>query len=109
MDDSAVVDTGGSNIDDFLRLMAKSQGSHEDFDYFIVPTRKELKKQIDSVATAMSLRALGVEAERIRIVFNATSANDECDHDSVMAVVFDWAASCAIGAQQKLFVVLRKT
>ena len=80
---SSIVDIGSSNVDDFLRLMAKAQGSQQDFDYFVVPTMRELKKQIDSVATIRSLRTLGVEAERIRVVFNAVEPEDIAALDDV--------------------------
>ena len=89
LSESAVVDIGSSNVDDFLRLMAKSQGSHEDFDYFVIPTMKEIKKQVDSVATMKSLRALGVETERIRIVFNAVEPADLDVLDEVFPHVFE--------------------
>ena len=34
----AVVDVGASNVEDLLALMRKYKDSHEDFDYYIVPT-----------------------------------------------------------------------
>ena len=35
--DHAIVDIGASNVEDFVRWMAKLQGSHEVFDYYVVP------------------------------------------------------------------------
>ena len=43
--DSAVVDVGASNVEDFLKLMQQHSGSHEDFDYFVIPLVKEKKVQ----------------------------------------------------------------
>jgi hypothetical protein len=50
--------------------MRKYRGSHEDFDCFVVPTVPPLKQQQDTIATLVELARLGVEAARVRIVFN---------------------------------------
>ena len=68
--DSAVVDIGASTVDDFMDLMAQYGGSHEDFDYFIVPTVPDPKQQQDTIATLVDLARLGVQAQRLRLVFN---------------------------------------
>lgn len=72
---SVVIDVGASNIEDFLRLMGKFRGSHEDFDYFVVPTVPALKQQQDTIATLAELERLGVPREKLRVVFNM--AEDE--------------------------------
>lgn len=66
----AVVDVGASNIEDFISLMQQFRGSHEEFDLFIVPTVPPLKQQRDTIATIMELVALGVAADKIRVLFN---------------------------------------
>ena len=68
--DSAVVDIGASNVEDLLGLMQRYQGSHEDFDCFIVPTVGPVKQQHDTVTTLVELSRLGVRPERIRLLFN---------------------------------------
>jgi hypothetical protein len=68
--DSAVVDIGASNVEDLLALMHRYQGSHEDFDCFVVPTVAPVKQQHDTVATIVDLSRLGVRPARIRLLFN---------------------------------------
>jgi hypothetical protein len=68
--DSVVVDIGASNVEDLLALMQRYRGSHEDFDCFIVPTVAALKQQQDTIATLVDLSHLGVDAPRVRLLFN---------------------------------------
>jgi hypothetical protein len=68
--DSAVVDIGASNVEELLDLMQLYQGSHEDFDCFIVPTVPVPKQQQDTIATLIALSRLGVPASRVKLVFN---------------------------------------
>ena len=72
--DSAVVDIGASNVEELLDLMQKYQGSHEDFDAFVVPTVPALKQQQDTIATLVELARLGVPRSRVRLVFNMVSS-----------------------------------
>ena len=50
--------------------MRKYKGSHDDFDYFVVPTVPAIKQQQDTTATLAELMGLRIPASRIRIVFN---------------------------------------
>lgn len=68
--DNAVVDIGASNVEDLLCVMRKYRGSHEDFDYFVVPTVPALKQQQDTIATVAELARLGIAAPKLRLVFN---------------------------------------
>jgi hypothetical protein len=68
--DDVVVDIGASNVEDLMRLMLRYRDSHEDFDCFVVPTVPASKQQQDTIATLADLHAVGVPAERIRLVFN---------------------------------------
>ena len=68
--DNVVVDIGASNVEDLLGLMHRYRGSHEDFDCFVVPTVPALKQQQDTIATLVELAELGVEASRLKLVFN---------------------------------------
>lgn len=65
-----IVDVGSSNIEDFLMLMRRYEGSHEDFDLYVVPCVPALKQQKDTVQCVGELSALGIPAEKIRMVFN---------------------------------------
>lgn len=68
--DSAIVDIGASNVEDFLKLMQNYHGSHEDFDYYIIPVVKESKQIKDTIATIQALSAMGVPPQKIRVIFN---------------------------------------
>jgi hypothetical protein len=68
--ESVVVDIGASNVEDLLSLMRRYRGSHEDFDFFVVPTVSALKQQQDTIATLAELAQLGVQASRLKLVFN---------------------------------------
>ena len=75
--DNVVVDIGASNVEDLLALMRKYRGSHEDFDYFVVPTVPALKQQQDTIATLAELARIGIPASKLRVVFN--QVEDDAD------------------------------
>ncbi|HEY8707753.1 MAG TPA: StbB family protein [Burkholderiaceae bacterium] len=68
--DSVVVDIGASNVEDLLTLMRRYQGSHDDFDFFVIPTVAALKQQQDTMATLIELARLGVAPSRLKVIFN---------------------------------------
>ncbi len=68
--DDAVVDIGASNVEELMRLMHQYHDSHEEFDCFVVPTVPASKQQQDTIATLADLHAIGVPAQRLRLVFN---------------------------------------
>lgn len=65
-----IVDVGASNIEQFVASMAERVGSSEDFDVYMIPTVPETKQQRDTLRTVDMLADLGVEPDRIRVVFN---------------------------------------
>lgn len=75
--DAAIVDVGSSNVETFLSLMEQYDGSHEDYDYFLVPTVKDKKQTADTVNTILALHRIGVEPERIKVVFNKVAPTDD--------------------------------
>lgn len=79
MQDAAVVDVGASNVEDFVRLMKQFRGSHQDFDYYVIPTVKEKKQQKDTVATIEALSAIGVPASKIRLIFNKIEVDEKVE------------------------------
>ena len=46
--DDAIIDVGASNVEEFIKLMQQYDGSHEEFDYFVVPVVKEKKQQSEN-------------------------------------------------------------
>ena len=60
-----------------MRGMRTLEGSHEEFDYFVVPT-VQTKKQIgDTISTITALASIGVPREKVRIVFNKVEDGDD--------------------------------
>lgn len=77
MVDDAVVDVGASNVEDFVKLMKQYRKSHEDFDYFVIPTTPPTKQQRDTLSTIEALAEIGVPAKKIRVVFNMVEVDDD--------------------------------
>lgn len=74
--DDAVVDIGASNVEDFVNLMKQYRGSHEDFDFYVVPTVSKAKQQRDTISTIDALSELGIPAKKIRLVFNMVELDE---------------------------------
>ena len=74
--DDSVIDVGASNVEDFVALMKKYDGSHDDFDYFVIPTVKNTKQQNDTISTIDALHDIGIPAKSIRLVFNMVDDTD---------------------------------
>ncbi len=87
--DEVVVDIGASNVEELLALMRRYRGSHEDFDYFVIPTVPAGKQQQDTMATLAELSRLGVPAEKVRLVFNMIEDGTDIERvfDPVLAFV----------------------
>lgn len=77
--DHAVVDVGASNVEDFVKNMQLFRGSHEEFDYFMIPTVKDDKQIRDTVATIDALHVMGVEPKRIRTIFNKLELDEKVE------------------------------
>ena len=95
--DAAIIDVGASNVEDFLKLMQQYDGSHEEFDYFVIPTVKEKKVLADTVNTIRALGKIGIERKRIRVVFNKVEVDD--------SVADDFAALFGLAESEKSCVV----
>ena len=81
--DNVVVDIGASNVEELLSLMRKYRGSHEDFDYFVIPTVPALKQQQDTFATLAELTRIGIPASKLKVVFN------QVEDDARVSETFD--------------------
>lgn len=95
--DDVIVDVGASNVEDFLKLMQQYAGSHEEFDFFIVPVVKEKKQQADTVNTIRALAKLGVPKAKIRTVFNKVEVDE--------AVQDEFAPLFGLAAAEKAFTL----
>lgn len=79
--DDAIVDVGASNVEDFLKLMQQYSGSHEEFDYFVIPAVKEKKQQADTVNTILALAKIGVPRGKIRMIFNKVEVDESTQEE----------------------------
>jgi hypothetical protein len=86
--DSAIVDVGASNVEEFIKQMGQFDGSHAEFDYFVVPAVSEKKQQADTVSTIKTLAGLGVPAKKIRVVFNKVELEDANEIWRLFGIVF---------------------
>ena len=89
--DDVVIDVGASNVEDFVALMKKYHGSHDDFDYFVIPTVKNIKQQKDTISTIAALHEIGIPAKSIRLVFNMVDDTDNVQ--KTFYRLFDYHAS----------------
>lgn len=68
--DDAIVDVGTSNVEAFLEGMLRYEGSHLEFDFFVVPLTSGAKEQKETISMVNTLSEFGIEADKIRILFN---------------------------------------
>lgn len=74
MVDNAIIDVGGSNVEEFLLLMQQQKGSYADFDCFVVPCIYE--RQDETIKTIAMLNKIGVSPQKIKLVFNKVPVGD---------------------------------
>ncbi len=86
----AVVDVGASNVEDFVKYMSQYQGSHEDIDYFLIPTVKERKQQADTMQTIKVLNGLGISPKKIMLVFNKVDVEDAATIEDDFVALFNF-------------------
>lgn len=80
----AIVDVGASNVESFLLAMTQQPGSHQSYDAFIIPVEATAAKvdAIDEfIKTVTILHNLGVEPERIKVVFNKLAVDAELEYE----------------------------
>lgn len=89
--DDGIADIGSGDNNEFIRLMGQYDGSHEEFDYFVIPTIRDNKVEADTIGTINALQAMGVEQNRIRLLFNRVDLDSDIEHD--FAALFGLAIS----------------
>lgn len=94
INDRLIVDIGASNIEETMRMMSQYKGSHEDFDYFLLPTVPDDKQQADTVSTITALDKMGVPLEKIKLVFN--KVEDDINKDFEFVIEFASALGLTI-------------
>lgn len=103
--DAAIVDVGASNVEDFVKLMQQFAGSHEEFDFFVVPVVKEKKAQADTVNTIRALQKLGIEKKRIRVVFNKVDVDETvADEFAALFGLAEAEKSCVVKPEATIYM-----
>lgn len=121
--EDAIVDVGASNIEAFLLALNSQFESHQAFDYFIVPVLARASAQIEmgeAISTLKALSKMGIEPERIKVIFNRlpkdSTVDDECKplllfHKkspifslNLNAFVYETEAFSALGAIGKAYI-----
>lgn len=75
--DKAVVDIGSSNIEQVFTQLKRMTDSHEDFDYYVIPTVPTLKQQKDTRNIYVDLVGLGIDPSKIKIVLNQVEPDSD--------------------------------
>ncbi|WYX27693.1 StbB family protein [Achromobacter denitrificans] len=75
MAESAIVDVGASNIEDFLAELIKYDDAHREVDYYVLPVVSSGKAQRETIKTIQALTQIGVPGERVRVLFNRVDAD----------------------------------
>ena len=70
IEDELIVDLGSSESKQMIRKLKEYESAILDFDCVIVPVVPDPKAQEDTISTVMTLNALGLPKEKIRILFN---------------------------------------
>ena len=70
IEDELIVDLGSSESKEMIRKLKEYESAVHDFDYVLVPVVADPKAQEDTISTVLTLHALNVPKEKIRILFN---------------------------------------
>lgn len=68
--DNLILDVGASNLSAFMEKLSEFAGVETLFDYFVIPTVSGDKVATDTARTILFLKSLGIENEKIKVVFN---------------------------------------
>lgn len=85
-EDNMVVDIGSSNVENTLKKIQQYADSHEEFDYFLIPTIPGVKWQVDTKSTIVELSKMGIKPNKIRLVFNFVTNQNKLDDDFEMVI-----------------------
>lgn len=86
--ENSIIDVGSSNVEDFFEQAKKLKASGE-FDFFIIPVTPIVKQQEDTISTIKFLLSLGVNKEKIHVVFNMVDDFDLFERDFSILIKFN--------------------
>ncbi|MDD2162534.1 StbB family protein [Pseudomonas sp. MIL19] len=82
--ENLVVDVGASNAEAFFEGLSSFSQGYDEVDFFVIPVVPGVKEQADSITTARMLSAMGVEKDKIRIVFNRVKRSVEEEFPEIL-------------------------
>lgn len=105
-EEKAVVDVGSSNFEVFLKEMQRHSGSEEEFDFYVVPVINDKRVIMETIKTIQTLAAIGVEKNKIRVIFNKIDLADGPNIEEIFAPLFGLAESeknCVVNKNAVLY------
>lgn len=75
IEDDVIVDLGSSEAKEMVRRLKEYESAIQDFDLVLIPVIPDPKAQEDTISTIMTLHALNLPKEKIRILFNRVPAH----------------------------------
>ena len=93
LSDNIIVDVGASNVAAFMTEMKRFKSAVGEFDLVLVPTVPADKQQRDTIATIDWLHELGLDARKVRVVFNQYASDSLDPVDIVYSQVVGYAAA----------------
>ncbi|MGF6604459.1 hypothetical protein P3T23_009214 [Paraburkholderia sp. GAS448] len=76
-----IVDVGASQYADIMKEFARVRGAINDFDVVIVPTTPDGRVQEETLGTIETLRKVGLQPEKLRVLFNRATIEQGDDLD----------------------------
>ena len=86
LNENIVVDVGASNAEAFFEGLSSFSQGYDEVDLFVIPVVPGVKEQAESVLTARMLAAMGVEKDKIRVVFNRVKRSVEDEFPELLNV-----------------------
>ncbi|HJP58734.1 MAG TPA: hypothetical protein VJ865_01995 [Gemmatimonadaceae bacterium] len=88
-----IVDVGASQYTDIMKEFARLRGAINDFDVVIVPTTPDGRVQEETLGTIATLRKVGLQPERLRVLFNRATLDEgdelELQFEPIIAYLTD--------------------
>ena len=82
--ENLILDVGASQLGEFWRQLSAYAGVEQIFDYFIVPATATDKQMEDTAKTIIFLQKMGIEDEKIKVVFNEVSRSVKNDFSALL-------------------------
>ena len=84
LNEDLVVDVGASNAEAFFEGLSSFSRGYDEVDLFVIPTVPGAKEQAESILTARMLSAMGVEKNKIKIIFNRVKRSVEDEFPDIL-------------------------